>query len=114
ALSLNIVHRPLSVLSQSYTLIQWASILYIVVFGTLIPFGLYLAGVNYIRSTRTIITATLEPIAAAFMAFFLLGESLSPLQIAGGLSVIIAIVLLQWEREHDSLSPSVIRAKKTN
>ena len=105
ALSLNIVHRPLSVLSQSYTLIQWASILYIVVFGTLIPFGLYLAGVNYIRSTRTIITATLEPIAAAFMAFFLLGESLSPLQIAGGLSVIIAIVLLQWEREHDTLSP---------
>jgi drug/metabolite transporter (DMT)-like permease len=114
AVSLNIVHRPLSVLSQSYTLTQWASILYIVVFGTLIPFGLYLAGVNHIRSTRAIITATLEPIAAAFMAFFLLGESLSSFQIAGGLSVIIAIVLLQWEREHDSLSPNVIRANKTN
>jgi len=114
SLSLNIVQRPLSVLSQSYTPTQWASILYVGVFGTLIPFGLYLAGVNHIRSTRAIITATLEPIAAAFMAFFLLGESLSPLQIAGGLSVIIAIALLQWEREHDSLSPSIIRAGKTN
>ena len=113
SLSLNIVQRPLSVLSQSYTPTQWASILYVGVFGTLIPFGLYLAGVNHIRSTRAIITATLEPIAAAFMAFFLLGKSLSPLQIAGGLSVIIAIALLQWEREHDSLSPHVIRANRT-
>jgi len=113
SLSLNIVQRPLSILSQSYTPTQWASILYVGVFGTLIPFGLYLAGVNHIRSTRAIITATLEPIAAAFMAFFLLGESLSPLQIAGGLSVIVAIALLQWEREHDSLSPHVIRAGKT-
>jgi drug/metabolite transporter, DME family len=111
ALSLNIVQRPLLIMSQAYTMQQWASILYIVVFGTLIPFGLYLVGVNYIRSTRTIITATLEPIAAAFMAFFLLGESLSPLQIAGGLSVITAIVLLQWEREHDALTPEIIRAQ---
>ncbi len=112
ALSLNIVQRPLLIISESYTMRQWASILYIVVFGTLIPFGLYLVGVNYIRSTRTIITATLEPIAAAFMAFFLLGESLSPLQITGGLSVIAAIIMLQWEREHDALSPDAIRANK--
>ncbi len=110
ALSLNIVQRPLLILSESYTVQQWTSIMYIVVFGTLIPFGLYLVGVNYIRSTRTIITATLEPIAAAFMAFFLLGESLAPLQMIGGLSVIGAIILLQWEREHDALSPEAIRA----
>jgi drug/metabolite transporter (DMT)-like permease len=110
ALSLNVVQRPLQIASLSYTLQQWGAISYIVVFGTLIPFGLYLAGVNYIRSTRTIITATLEPIAAAFMAFFLLGEMLSGLQIAGGASVIAAIVLLQWEREHDARSPEAIRA----
>ncbi len=112
ALSLNIVQRPLLILSESYTVQQWTSIMYIVVFGTLIPFGLYLVGVNYIRSTRTIITATLEPIAAAFMAFFLLGESLAPLQMIGGLSVIAAIILLQWEREQDVLSPETIRSGK--
>jgi drug/metabolite transporter (DMT)-like permease len=114
ALSLNVIHAPLSILSESYSTGQWASIIYIVIFGTLIPFGLYLASVNYIRSTRTIITATLEPISAAFMAFFALGESLSALQIAGGLSVIIAIVMLQWEREHDTLSPEAIREQKGN
>jgi drug/metabolite transporter (DMT)-like permease len=114
ALSLNIAHHPLSILSQSYTQAQWLSILYVVVFGTLIPFGLYLVGVNYIRSTRTIITATLEPISAAFMAFFALGESLSALQIIGGLSVIAAIVMLQIQREHDELSPELIRAQNSD
>jgi drug/metabolite transporter (DMT)-like permease len=112
ALTLNVVHTPLSALTQSYTKDQWTAILYIVIVGTLLPFGLYLVGVNYIRSTRTIITATLEPIAAAFMAFFALKESLSLLQIIGGLSVIIAIVLLQWQLEHDTLSPELIRTKK--
>ncbi len=114
ALSLNIIQKPLAILSLSYTAPDWAAILYIVIIGTLLPFGLYLVGVNYIRSTRTIITATLEPIAAAFMAFFLLDESLSPLQITGGLSVIAAIVMLQWEREHDVLSPDAIRANKND
>lgn len=112
ALTLNVVQRPLIIVSLSYSVHQWAPILYIVVFGTLIPFGLYLVGVNYIRSTRTIITATLEPIAAAFMAFFFLGESLSALQILGGFSVIAAIILLQWEREHDMLSPEIIRRQR--
>jgi len=112
ALTLNVVHSPLSAMSQSYTKGQWTAILYIVIVGTLLPFGLYLIGVNYIRSTRTIITATLEPIAAAFMAFFALNESLSLLQIIGGLSVIAAIVLLQWQLEHDTLSPELIRTKK--
>lgn len=112
ALTLNALQRPLLILSGTYTLTQWAAILYIVVFGTLIPFGLYLVGVNYIRSTRTIITATLEPIAAALFAFLLLGERLSFLQILGGTSVISAIILLQWEREHDTLSPAAIRSRR--
>jgi drug/metabolite transporter, DME family len=112
ACTLNIVHTPLSIFSGTYTSGQWAALAYIVVFGTLAPFGLYLAGVNYIRSTRSIITATLEPISAAFMAFFLLGESLTPLQITGGIAVIAAVVLLQVQMEHDELSPHAIRAER--
>ncbi|HPI91640.1 MAG TPA: EamA family transporter [Deltaproteobacteria bacterium] len=111
SLALNLIHRPASVLTQSFTLIHWATILYIVIIGTLIPFGLYLTGVNYIRSTRTIITATLEPITAAFLSFFLLGEAFEPLQIIGGITVLVAIMLLQRERELDELSPETIRGQ---
>ncbi|HDP23919.1 MAG TPA: EamA family transporter [Deltaproteobacteria bacterium] len=112
AMSLNLLFRPLGILSQSYSALQWTAILYIVIFGTLIPFGLYLTGVNFLRSTRTIIAATLEPISAAFMAFILLSEAFEPLQILGGISVILAIILLQRERELDELSPEMIRNRK--
>lgn len=111
ALSLNIIHKPLHYLHVSYDAEQWWCLLYIVIIGTILPFGLYFIGVNHIRSTRTMITATLEPISAAFMAFFLLGEVLEPLQITGGLSVVAAIVLLQLQKEHDEMAPELIRQK---
>lgn len=112
ALSLNLIHKPFNYLYVSYNAGQWWCLLYIVIIGTILPFGLYFIGVNHIRSTRTMITATLEPISAAFMAFFLLGEVLEPLQIAGGLFVVAAIVLLQLQKEHDELAPELIRERE--
>jgi drug/metabolite transporter (DMT)-like permease len=79
--------------------------------GTAIPFGLYFVGINYIRSTRASITATLEPISAGFIAYLFLGEILEPLQILGGVLVITAIVLLQLQSEQDELTPELIRAR---
>jgi drug/metabolite transporter (DMT)-like permease len=79
--------------------------------GTAIPFGLYFVGINYIRSTRASITATLEPISAGFIAYLFLGEVLEPLQILGGVLVIVAIVLLQLQSEQDELTPELIRAR---
>ena len=70
SLTLNILFEPLGFLRYDYDTRQWCYIIYIVVMGTIIPFGLYFIGINHIRSTRASITATLEPIAAAFMAFF--------------------------------------------
>jgi drug/metabolite transporter (DMT)-like permease len=112
SVTLNIAHSPFHFLTISFAPKQWAYILYIVVFGTILPFGLYLLGINNIRSTRASITATLEPISAAFMAYLLLGEALEPFQILGGICVITAVVLLQWQKEHDALSPETIRSQK--
>jgi len=114
SLSLNVIYEPFNYLRASYSVNQWACLLYIVIIGTILPFGLYFIGVNHIRSTRTMITATLEPISAAFMAFFLLGEVLEPLQILGGILVVAAIVLLQLQKEQDELAPELIRARKKN
>lgn len=112
SVTLNIANTPFHFLTIRFTPNQWTYILYIVIFGTILPFGLYLLGINNIRSTRASITATLEPISAAFLAYFLLGEIFEPLQILGGICVIAAVVLLQWQREHDEFSPGIIRSKK--
>jgi len=112
ALTWHVVYSPFTYLFAGYSTAQWGWIAYISVVGTILPFGLFFAGINYIRSTRASITATLEPIFAGFLAFLLLGERLLFLQIVGGSMVIVAIVLLQIQQEHDELSPAVIRTQK--
>ena len=112
ALTWHIIYPPFHYLEAGFSFYQWKWILYIVVMGTIIPFGLYFVGINYIRSTRALITATLEPISAGFMAFFFLGEAMETLQVIGGMAVVGAIVLLQAQREHDQMSPELIRARR--
>lgn len=111
-LTWHIIYPPFHYAVAGFSPYQWKWILYIAVMGTIIPFGLYFVGINYIRSTRAIITATLEPISAAFMAFFFLGEAMEPLQILGGMVVVGAIVLLQTQREHEEMAPELIRARR--
>jgi len=110
----HIIYPPFHYLRAGHSLSQWGWLLYISVIGTLIPFALFFVGVNFIRSTRASITATLEPISAGFFAYFFLGEVLEPLQVVGGAMVVGAIVLLQLRREHDELAPVLIRSRSDN
>ena len=112
SVTLNIIHTPFHYLRGSYSPAQWMYILHIVIIGTILPFGLYFVGVSNIRSTRASITATLEPISAALLAYIFVGEMMQPFQIFGGACVIVSIILLQWQREHDELSPEIIRRQK--
>jgi drug/metabolite transporter (DMT)-like permease len=79
-----------------------------------VPFGLYLEGINLIRSTRASITATLEPITAGIISYIFLNEIMEALQIIGGLIVIASIILLQLRQEQDDKAPGVIRAQRQN
>jgi len=112
ALTWHVFYPPFTYIGAGYSLSQWGWISYISIVGTILPFGLFFAGINHIRSTRASITATLEPIFAGFLAFILLGETLLLLQVVGGCMVILAIVLLQLQQEHDELAPALIRTQK--
>jgi drug/metabolite transporter (DMT)-like permease len=112
ALTWHIVYPPFHYITAGFSWSQWKWLLYITVVGTIFPFGLYFVGINYIRSTRAIITATLEPISAGFLAYFFLGEAMELFQILGGALVICAIVLLQVQQEYDQMTPELIRAQQ--
>lgn len=112
ALAWNIAHPPFEGLMHAWRPAQWFWIFYIAVFGTLVPFGLYLEGINLIRSTRASITATLEPITAGVLSYLFLGEVMEPLQLLGGALVITAIVILQVKQERDENAPGLIRAQR--
>ena len=95
ALMWNILHPPLEAFFHRYSPVQWGWILFIGICGTIFPFGLYFEGVKRIQPTHASITATLEPMSAGIIATVFLGEVMAPLQIIGGLIVIVSIIILQ-------------------
>ncbi|MFC1859665.1 DMT family transporter [Thermodesulfobacteriota bacterium] len=110
ALVWNVIHSPLEAFSQKYSMVEWGWIFYIAILGTLLPFGLYLEGINLIRSTRASITAILEPITAGIVSYIFLDERMESLQIVGGVLVIAAIIVLQINQEQDDKAPGILRA----
>jgi drug/metabolite transporter (DMT)-like permease len=63
--------------------------------GAGLPSLLFLSGIRLIGGTRTGILMLLEPVVAVFLAAWLLGEALQPLQVVGGAAVLGAALLLQ-------------------
>lgn len=108
----NIIHPPLDAFLQPHSPLTWACIIYIGILGTLIPFGLYLQGINLIRATRSSVTGMLEPITAGLLAYIFLNETMEWLQISGAVLIILAIVLLQFKQEFDDQAPALLRAVK--
>jgi drug/metabolite transporter (DMT)-like permease len=108
-----ILISPMKMITEGYSFKIWMAFLYIAIFSTLIPFGLYFKGIERVRATRASITATWEPVMAGMAAYFVLGEVLSFLQVVGGIGVIAAIVLLQMAKEKTSPSaPIEIRQRE--
>jgi drug/metabolite transporter, DME family len=78
-------------------------VLFVSIFGTLASFFLYVWGIERVRAERASIALTLEPVVAAAVAWVWLAQSLSPVQVTGGLLVITAVLALP-RREGPSYS----------
>lgn len=78
---------------------------YIAVFATIIPFGLYFIGLQYLTPSTGSIIAMLEPVIASASAYLILGEKMSFLQILGGLFIIAAVIIINiYYMKRDTLN----------
>ena len=73
-------------------------VLGVVVIATVVPYLFSVGAVRLIPAARVGLTSTAEPVIAAVAAWLLIGESLQPLQVAGGLIVVAGIVIAQSVR----------------
>ena len=76
----------------------WALMAWMVLLGTIAPFGLVVAALRDISATRAGIVAMLEPVAGTLVAYVWLGETLGAVQLAGGVVVLAGILLAQTAR----------------
>lgn len=76
----------------------WVLVLWVVLLGTLVPFGVETAALRHLPATIVSLVAMVEPVGAAALAWVWFGEALTPVQICGGIAVITGIVLAQTAR----------------
>jgi drug/metabolite transporter (DMT)-like permease len=76
----------------------WALMLWMILLGTVLPYGLVVGALRHISATRAGITAMLEPVVAIVVAWAWLGESLEPAQLSGAALTLAGIGLAQTAR----------------
>jgi drug/metabolite transporter (DMT)-like permease len=76
----------------------WALISWMVVMGTVVPFALVLQSLRHLRATQASVVGMTEPLIATLLAFVLLGEVLTPVQLLGGAVVLTGVFLAETSR----------------
>jgi drug/metabolite transporter (DMT)-like permease len=89
------VNPPWKIAAQHYSEGQWLFMLVFAITSILVPFSFYFAGLQHLDPTRAIVTACLEPVWAILLTALLLGETVSPMQVAGIGVVLLATILVQ-------------------
>ena len=89
-----LVAPPWRLLLVPHPPVVWVGIAVVTIFGTLVPFAMFLAGLARITAAHASVTATVEPVVAAGVAFAVLGESLDWPQVVGGALILAGIGLL--------------------
>jgi drug/metabolite transporter (DMT)-like permease len=70
----------------------------VIVIGTLVPYGLFVAAVRHVPAARAGAVGTLEPALSALFAYLIHDEPLAAVQVAGIGIVLAAVVWIQLQR----------------
>jgi drug/metabolite transporter (DMT)-like permease len=90
---------PLAALSSAREGVPvWALLACVVVFGSIAPYLLVAAALRHLPATSAGIIGTVEPVMAAGVAWFALGEILTGFQILGCALVLVGVALAETAR----------------
>jgi drug/metabolite transporter (DMT)-like permease len=73
----------------------WLWLVLLALVSTVVAVSAFFAGLRRVGPSDAAILSTFEPVVTVVLAFFVLGERLTPPQLAGGGLVLAAVVLLQ-------------------
>lgn len=76
------------------TVSAWLLVMFVVLFGTLVAFYLYLSSLKYISPADASVLACAEPLAAAALGVIFLNVTFSPLGLLGGACIVCTVIIL--------------------
>ena len=86
--SVNFVHKSVA---------AWVALAVIAFFSTYLAYALYYAGLRWLEPSRAAITATLEPVIAAVVAYIWWSEVFTFSGYAGGGLILLSVGLIIWD-----------------
>ncbi|MCU0537913.1 MAG: EamA family transporter [Hydrococcus sp. Prado102] len=72
-------------------------VIYVGIAGNLLPYLLFFWCIQRVKAERAAIAATLEPFVAGMLAWFWFCQTLSVMQIIGGIFIIVAVTWMQFK-----------------
>lgn len=99
ALFLILLRSPQALLAVDYAWSAWVVILALAWFPTLLAYALYTTAMKHIQASKASLTATLEPVAASWLAYLFLGEVMEWPQLVGVGMVLGGILILSFSRQ---------------
>jgi drug/metabolite transporter (DMT)-like permease len=90
-----LVNPPWKIAAAHYSGGQWLFLLVFSLLSVLAPFSFYFAGLQHLDPTRAVMASCLEPVFSIVIAAIVLGEVMRPMQTAGIVIVLVAIVVVQ-------------------
>jgi drug/metabolite transporter (DMT)-like permease len=89
------INPPWTIIAKNYTYSDWGIFWMFAIVSILIPQTAFASGLKLLDASTVGIVSILEPVIAIIAAFLILGESLSFIQVFGGVLVVSAVGLLQ-------------------
>jgi drug/metabolite transporter (DMT)-like permease len=105
-----LVNPPWKLLAAHYNGAEWLFMLVFAMVSSLIPFSLYISGLQYLDATRAIVTSCLEPVFSIAIAAVFLGEVVKGGQLVGIAAVLAASIIVQLP-EREEKSPARVLAE---
>lgn len=81
-----------------YDVPVWSLLAWVVVLGTLLPFGVELFALRHLRATTVTMIAMLEPVGVSALGWVWFHEELGLVALLGGVAVVVGILLAQSAR----------------
>lgn len=92
------VYPPINLFSGHSQLTMWTVGLGTAILCTIMPLFCYQKGLSFLGASQASILSTIEPVIATVLAFFILGEILSIIQLSGAFLIVFGVLLLKLDK----------------
>lgn len=91
--------KPLTDISGTFDIYSIAVIIAVIIFGTVIPFSIYVTSTKLVGPTKASLFSTIEPVSSAVFSIFLLNLAFGFMDFLGTAMIIAMVVILSVNKK---------------